>query len=303
MNETIKNSVLVVDDERSNILTLTRILSREYTIYAAKNGLDAIEAANESLPDVILLDILMPEMDGYAVIAALKGSDRTRHIPVIFITGLDNPDDEEKGLSMGAADYISKPLSSVTVQLRVRNQIKILNYLRMIEQLSMTDQLTNLPNRRNFDERLRVEWNRAIRDKTSISILIIDLDDFKHYNDIYGHQQGDAALRALAKIFTCELKRSVDYVARWGGEEFVILLTNTDCNEALKIAEGLRISTENTPVLLTNGHTTKITISVGINTLMPTPNSSVDEFIHHADDALYTAKKRGRNKVWRIENT
>ena len=302
MDETKKNSVLIVDDERSNILTLTRILSPEYTIYAAKNGADAIETANECLPDLILLDILMPEMDGYAVISALKGSDRTRHIPVIFITGLDNPVDEEKGLSLGAADYISKPLSHVAVQLRVRSQMQILNYLRMIEQLSMTDQLTKLPNRRNFDERLQVEWNRAIRDKAAISLLIIDLDDFKQYNDIYGHQQGDAVLRAVATIFTHELKRSVDYVARWGGEEFVILLTNTECSDAFKIAEGLRICTENASIILTDGHTAKITVSIGINTLKPTPNSSVEEFIHHADEALYTAKKRGRNRVCQNED-
>ena len=149
MDKTKKNSVLIVDDERSNIIALTRILNRDYTIYAAKNGSDAIEVANAYLPDVILLDILMPEMDGYEVFTALKDSDRTQHIPVIFITGLNGAEDEEKGLLWGAADYINKPFRTATVQLRVRCQIQILNYIRTIKQLSSTDQLTNPSNGHN----------------------------------------------------------------------------------------------------------------------------------------------------------
>ena len=301
MGTAVKNSLLIVDDEKSNIMMLTRILSPEYTVYAAKNGYDAVEAANEHMPDVILLDILMPEMDGYAVLAALKGSDKTKHIPVIFITGLDNPDEEEKGLSLGAADYIIKPFRPATVQLRVRNQIQILNFVRLVEQLSMTDQLTNMPNRRSFDERLQLEWNRAIRDKTPISILFIDLDNFKNYNDTYGHQQGDVALQTAAKIFSRELKRSVDYVVRWGGEEFVVLLTNTDSNKALSIAEWLRTSIEKANILLSDGQITKITVSVGVNTEIPNPHNTVEGFINHADEALYTAKKIGRNRVCRNE--
>ena len=303
MGETMKNSLLIVDDEKSNILALTSILSPEYTIYAAKNGRDAIEAANEYMPDVILLDILMPGMDGFAVIAALKESDRSRHIPVIFITGLDNPSDEEKGLSLGAADYISKPFSPAIVKLRVHSQIERVNYVRIIEQLSLTDQLTCLPNRRNFDERLQIEWNRAIRDKVPISILIMDLDDFKQYNDTYGHQQGDVALQTLAKLFTNQLKRSVDFVARWGGEEFVVLLTNTDWNEALRTAERLRSNIGGTQIVLGDGRVTNITISIGVNSIIPTPQGSIGDFIFHADEALYSSKRGGRNRICRYEHT
>ena len=297
MGEAMKNSLLIVDDEKSNIIALTRLLSSEYTIYAAKNGHDALELANERLPSVILLDVLMPEMDGYEVIATLKHSVRTRNIPVIFITGLDNPGDEEKGLSLGAADYIVKPFRSMSVQLRVRNQIQMLNYIRIIEQLSMTDQLTNLPNRRNFDERIRLEWDRAIRDKTPISILFADLDEFKKYNDTYGHQQGDIALQTLARVFTMEFKRSVDFVARWGGEEFVVLLTNTDGSSAYRIAERLRAHAEYTEIPLSNSELTKMTVSLGINTILPTPGECVEDFISNADKALYLAKKEGRNRV------
>ena len=303
MDETVKNSLLIVDDEKSNIMVLTRILSSEYTIYAAKNGPDALEVANEYLPDIILLDIIMPGMNGYEVITILKSSDKTKEIPVIFVTGLNDAENEEKGLLLGAADYIHKPFRAVTVQLRVRCQIQMLNYIHTIKQLSMTDQLTNLPNRRNFDERVRLEWDRAIRNRAPISVLIIDLDNFKSYNDTYGHQQGDMALQAVAKIFIQELKRSIDYIARWGGEEFVVLLMNTDGDEAAGIAERLRISTENSSVPLADGQVTNITISIGVNTLTPAPDSSLGDFIRHADEALYTAKRRGRNRVCQKECT
>jgi len=132
MGETKKNSVLVVDDENSNIMALTHILSSDYIIYAAKSGQKAIEAAERYLPDVILLDIVMPEMDGFAVIAVYKNSEKLMNIPVIFITGLSDPDDEEKGLSLGAVDYIGKPFSPAIVKLRVQNQIKIINQTRLI---------------------------------------------------------------------------------------------------------------------------------------------------------------------------
>jgi diguanylate cyclase (GGDEF)-like protein len=297
MEETTKNCLLIVDDERSNILALTHILSPDYTIYAAKNGRDAVEAAHAYLPDMILLDIVMPEMDGYEVITLLKGSERTRSIPVIFITGLNAAWDEEKGLYLGAVDYISKPFSTTIVKLRVQNQLQMLNYLKTIERLSMIDQLTDLPNRRSFDERLSLEWNMAIRNQEPISILILDLDGFKKYNDTYGHLQGDLALKAVAQIFMQEFKRSVDHVARWGGEEFIALLMNTDPDGALNIAEKVRASVENARILLADGQETKATISIGVNTEVPTPDSSVEDFIRYADDALYAAKRDGGNMV------
>jgi len=180
MEEPRKNSVLIVDDENANIMTLTQILSPFYTVFAAKNGQKALEAAEKYLPDVILLDILMPEMDGYAVISVLKNSEKMRDIPVVFITGLSNTEDEEKGLSLGAADYIGKPFSPAIVKLRVKNQLRMLNQLRIIEQVSMIDQLTSIPNRRGFDNRMDMEWIRAIRENTLISFLILDVDSSRY---------------------------------------------------------------------------------------------------------------------------
>ena len=297
MDKATRNSLLIVDDQKFNRDVLTRILSSEYTIYTAKNGMNAIERAIEYLPDVILLDIVMPEMDGYEVLKTLKSIDETREIPVIFISALAGSEDEEKGLSYDAADYISKPFSGAIVKLRVRNQIQIVNQLRTIESLSMTDQLTGVPNRRSLDKRLNMEWSRAIRDKTSLSVLIMDLDRFKNYNDTYGHQQGDVALKTAAKIFTRSLKRQSDFIARWGGEEFAFLLPNTASEGAFDVAEYIRANVENTDIPCSDGSITKITVSAGVNSQIPTPDSCIEFFIAGADEALYTAKKTGRNRV------
>jgi diguanylate cyclase (GGDEF)-like protein len=292
-----KNSVLIVDDDKTNIMALTHILSNDYTIQAARNGYNAIKAAEQRLPDVILLDVIMPDMDGYTVIRVLKNSEKTRDIPVIFITGLNDAESEEKGLVLGAADYISKPFNPAIVMLRVRNQIQMLNYVHTIERLTLTDQLTGIPNRRSFDNRMNIEWRHAIRGKTPISVLIMDIDGFKAYNDTFGHQQGDVALQTVAKTLEETLRRSNDFVARWGGEEFIALLPGTDLNGAMNIAEILRSNIENTVIPLSDGTESRETISVGINTLTPEQDSVIDSFISGADNALYTAKETGRNKV------
>ena len=297
MNDDIKNSVLIVDDENSNIMALTNILSPKYIVYAAKNGPNAIAAAEKYLPDVILLDILMPEMDGYAVITALKSSEKTQNIPVIFLTGLSNASDEEKGLALGAADYISKPFSPTIIKLRVQNQIKILNQFRIIELLSMKDQLTEILNRRGFESRMNMEWPRAIRENSLISILMMDVDHFKDYNDTYGHQQGDVVLQTIAMTVTQSLNRPGDFIARWGGEEFFVLLPNTDLAGALNIAELIRTNIEKTVILSYNGKETGITVSIGVNTQSPSYDNSRERFIKGADTALYKAKEAGRNRV------
>jgi diguanylate cyclase (GGDEF)-like protein len=297
MDEERKNSLLIVDDERMNLKVLTHILGGDYVIYTATNGASAIEKAREFKPDLILLDILMPDMDGYETLSRLKKDEITQNIPVIFITGLSSSEDEEKGLSLDTVDYISKPFGAMIVKLRVRNQIKIVNQLRTIQHLSMIDQLTNIPNRRSFDERLHIEWNRAIREHTPLSFLMIDVDKFKDYNDTYGHQQGDVVLKTVADVFKQSVKRSGDFAARWGGEEFGVVLPNTVLNGALEIAEKIRTDVEDVLIPCADGSTNKVTISIGVNSMMPTQGSSIDAFISNADKALYEAKDRGRNRV------
>ncbi|MCL2052687.1 MAG: diguanylate cyclase [Lachnospiraceae bacterium] len=298
MEEKKKHSLLIVDDEKTYLMELTKILSPEYEIYAAKNGADAIQTALELSPDVILLDIVLPDMDGYEVIYYLKSDERTHDIPVIFVSGLTEVDDEERGLHLGAADYITKPFSPGIVKLRVLNQINMVEQLRRIEQLSMTDQLTGLPNRRSFDERLNAEWRQASREKKPISILIIDVDEFKNYNDTFGHQQGDRALQALALAFDKAPKRPVDFVARWGGEEFIVLLPLTDYDGSLEVAEQIRRNIEELVIPGSSGPESKITVSIGLNTWRPGDEFTLDKFISGADTALYNAKDKGRNKIW-----
>ena len=297
MDETKKNSILIVDDEKTNLMVLTHLLSQEYAIYTAKDGHDAISKAGKLLPDIILLDIVMPEMDGYEVLAALKSSEETRNIPVIFITGLDSSEDEEKGLVLKAADYISKPFRAAIVKLRVGNQIQIVNQLRTIERLSMIDQLTDLPNRRSFDNRLDLEWRRAIREKTPISLLMMDVDKFKVYNDTYGHQQGDVLLQMVAGVFKKTLKRPGDFAARWGGEEFAVLLSDSDKEGAARLAEEIRANVESAVIPYSDGSTTKVTISIGVNAECPTKESVLENFLSRADNALYKAKETGRNRA------
>ena len=295
-----KNSILIIDDEKANIITLTHILSSDYQIYVAKNGKDGIELANMYTPDLILLDIRMPGMDGYETLLLLKNSEKTHNIPVIFITGLNNSGDEEKGLGFGAADYIIKPFSPAVVRLRIENQMRILNQLHLIENLSMTDQLTELPNRRSFNARLNSEWSRAYREKKPISLLMLDIDNFKKYNDSYGHGQGDIALQSFAKVLSGDLKRPGDFAARWGGEEFIALLPNTDSKGALEVGEQIRKSIEEMEIEYEEGMApmaAKLTVSIGAHTVEYGKRTTVADFLSKADDALYTAKKNGRNRV------
>jgi diguanylate cyclase (GGDEF)-like protein len=259
--------------------------------------MSAIKKAEKFLPDLILLDILMPGMDGYEVFSVLKQSEKAKHIPVIFITGLNDPEDEKKGLELGAVDYINKPFNEMIVKLRVALHIRLINQLHTIVYLSTTDQLTKIPNRRAFDNRLNEEWSRAIREKQSITIMMVDVDHFKQYNDKYGHQQGDKALLIIAGVLAKTAKRATDFTARWGGEEFVLLLANTDAQAGLKVGENLRKNVECADILLCDDTVTRMTISVGVNTLIPMRDSVLDEFISGSDKALYAAKEAGRNRV------
>ncbi|MCL1882685.1 MAG: diguanylate cyclase [Defluviitaleaceae bacterium] len=294
-----KNSILVVDDEAMNITALSHILKGDYTVYVEKDGLGCIEAAKELMPDLILLDILMPAMNGFEVIKALKKDDATKNIPVIFVTGLNNPQDEEMGFMLGAADYINKPFSAAVVKLRVRNQIQIINQMRTIHNISITDALTGIGNRRYFYTQLEQEWSRSLRQQTSLSFMMLDIDNFKPYNDTYGHLLGDMVLRETAQKIKLGLSRAIDKCARWGGEEFGVILPDTCIIGAKKVAERIRESIEKHPFMADEKTVTNITVSIGINCNIPKRESlySLENFVSDADKALYHAKATGKNKV------
>ncbi|MCL2183759.1 MAG: diguanylate cyclase [Chitinispirillia bacterium] len=297
MNEDKQFSILVVDDEKSNIDVLNHILKDKYRLFIAKCGQSAVKVAHENLPDLILLDIIMPGMNGLEVLAALKQSKTTAGIPVIFITGQDSKETEIKGLNMGAVDYITKPFHNVIVEARVSTNMKIVEQMRIIRHMGITDELTGLPNRRYFNEQLTREWGRTIRETLPISMLMIDVDKFKIYNDTYGHPQGDTLLQAIAGIFKRSLKRPADFVARWGGEEFILLMPNTGADGAADVAERIRKNVEEMIIPCPNGEPTGTTVSIGVNSERPETNQPSDAFISKADRALYTAKESGRNRV------
>jgi len=295
--ETKKYTILIVDDERMNIEILSGILSPIYNLKISRNGPRAVVLARETKPDLIILDVLMPGMTGFEVIEKLKESGDVGKIPVIFITGLNSVEDEERGFHLGAVDYITKPFNKSIVKARVNNHIKIVEQMRMIERCGLIDPLTMIANRRGFEHRLDVEWARAMREKTPISLLMMDLDTFKNYNDTHGHQQGDEALKSFARTASGALMRSIDFAARWGGEEFVILLPGSDACGAAGVAERIRKETEASIIFTDVGEETKITVSIGVNSTVPCADSCVEEFIKKADQALYKAKQQGRNRV------
>ncbi|MDR1099999.1 MAG: diguanylate cyclase, partial [Treponema sp.] len=271
-----KNSILVVDDEKSNLLMLNNILSAEFSVFTAKSGEEALSRIAEDPPDLILLDILLPGIDGFEVLKRLKASPETRNIPVIIITGLQSDANEEKGLLLGAVDYITKPFKNAIIMARVKTHIQIVRQFRIIERLGLIDPLTDIPNRRCFDDRIGIEWRRAIRDEKPVSFLMMDLDKFKNYNDTWGHPQGDTLLKTVAQIFTGAARRPGDLAARIGGEEFGVLLSNTDITGALKVAEEIRSRTENARIFTADGKTeTGITISIGVASLIPSRDALI----------------------------
>ncbi len=299
--ETIKKkqTVLIVDDSPVNIQMLGQLLKDEWNVKVATNGKTALNiATSEDPPDLILLDVMMPEIDGYKICQILKASDDTKDIPIIFVTAMSQQEDEAKGLELGAIDYITKPYNVSIVKARVRNHLELKHYRDLLKDASLIDGLTGIPNRRRFDEVLKSEWKRAFRDKKPISVLMADIDYFKRYNDHYGHLEGDECLKRVAECLQNTLKRPADLAARFGGEEFVGILPATTAEGALKIAETYRESVEALQVEHQESPISDyVTISVGVATIMPSEEQGEEKLVRRADDALYEAKEAGRNQV------
>ncbi len=292
------NTIMVVDDQTLNLHLLKDVL-KEYTVILAKDGEQALKILKEeNLPDLILLDILMPGMSGFEIIKIVKDSDRTRDIPVIFITGLNSAEDEEEGLNLGAMDYIVKPFNPAIVRARVKNTLRFRNQQKMLETMVHIDGLTEIPNRRNFDMILNREFKSAVRNKKWLSLIMIDVDHFKHYNDNYGHAKGDEALITIAKTIKSCLKRPDDFVARYGGEEFAVILPDTDDVGGKTVAENIRqaINSINIKHQKPEGDPW-LTICLGGYSSIPEQHQNEQIFIEKADACLYRAKHNGKNYV------
>jgi diguanylate cyclase (GGDEF)-like protein len=290
--------LLVVDDESINVDLLSDTFRDEYEVLSATEGGRALEIAARKMPDMILLDVMMPGMDGYEVCRRLKREHRTSGIAVIFITSLRDVAEETKGLELGAVDYVSKPINSVTVRARVGNQIRLKRAQDELTRLAATDALTGLANRRRFDEMLAYEYARHVRSGTAFSLILMDIDYFKNFNDNYGHVCGDDCLRKVAQIISGVMARATDLVARFGGEEFVFLLPETDLNGAVVFAERVRKSISD--LAMPHAYSpvaNHLTVSLGGLSVWQLPGRSISNIVAQADAQLYAAKETGRNRV------
>lgn len=293
-----KPAVLIVDDMPMNIRALSVILESDYEVLVATSGTDALEKAAREKPDLILLDVIMPGMDGYAVCAHLKQDAVTKEIPIVFITAMDQEEDETRGLELGAIDYITKPLRPAIVKARVRNHIEFKKSKDILASLSSVDGLTGIANRRRFDDYLEQEWLRAIRTKSPLALVLIDLDFFKPYNDTYGHLAGDDCLGRVAHALAATFKRPADLVARFGGEEFACVLPETDLSGAILVANQLLHGVASLGIPHSRSAVAPcVTISLGTAAILPPAGLTPEELIRWADEQLYLAKKEGRNRV------
>lgn len=298
-----KPTILVVDDMTTTLLLLHDLLKDTYEVKIAKSGtkaLEILESPNDI--DLILLDIEMPDINGYDVCKRIKNNETIKNIPIIFITGRTSQEDEEYGLNLGAIDYITKPFNKAIVKLRIKNYLNLKIKNDMLEKLSMYDGLTNIRNRRFFDETFEKTFSEIKRDKKSLAVLMIDIDFFKPYNDNYGHGQGDETLRKVAKALEKTIKRASDFVARYGGEEFVILLKDIKkdgveavANNLLNAVRELKITHEFSKI------ENYVTISIGASFYNSNSDITKLELLLKADEALYNVKNSGRNNFAILE--
>lgn len=298
-----KPTILVVDDMTTTLLLLHDLLKDTYEVKIAKSGtkaLEILESPNDI--DLILLDIEMPDINGYDVCKRIKNNETIKNIPIIFITGRTSQEDEEYGLNLGAIDYITKPFNKAIVKLRIKNYLNLKIKNDMLEKLSMYDGLTNIRNRRFFDETFEKTFNEIKRDKKSLAVLMIDIDFFKPYNDNYGHGQGDETLRKVAKALEKTIKRPSDFVARYGGEEFVILLKDINkngveavANNLLNAVRELKITHEFSKI------ENYVTISIGASFYNSNSDVTKLELLLKADETLYNVKNSGRNNFAILE--
>ncbi|MCL6486560.1 diguanylate cyclase [Janthinobacterium lividum] len=315
-----KVSVLLVDDQLIIAEAIRRMLSDQQDIefHYVTDATQALDMALRLQPTVILQDLVLPGIDGFTLIQLYRENAVLAHVPVIVLSAKDDPKLKAHSFTVGANDYVVKLPDRLELLARIRHHSnahisrlqrdQAFRFLREsqknladanieLQKLAALDSLTGIANRRRFDETLQFEWQRGQRDKTALSLLFCDIDDFKSYNDHFGHLAGDLGLKKVAAVLTEHLKRPADLAARYGGDEFALILPETEAAGALLIAEACRRHLEGLRIENPASHQGIVSISIGVATMMPSPNSSVEQLINHADQALYAAKRGGRNSV------
>ena len=326
-----ETNILIVDDRHENLLVLEGLLEGlDCNVYKATSGNEALGIMLEHEFALVLLDVQMPNMDGFETAELMRGMEKTRNIPIIFVTAIHMEQKYIfKGYEVGAVDYIFKPIEPVILISKVKVFLNLFRQNQLLKaqtqqlrkqalqleekleevmtlqrvngrllSLSNLDSLTEIPNRRHFDQYIKLCWRDAIRECIPLSIVMLDIDSFKAYNDYYGHIKGDECIVAVAKKIAQTLKRPRDFVARYGGEEFVVVLPNTGSEGAILLAEAIRdsikcLEIENAKSLVGQ----YVTASLGVASIIPRCTDTIEEFIAQADKALYEAKRMGRNLV------
>ena len=287
----MNNKILVVDDTESSIEILVELLGSDYDVLVALDGETAIEIANEDKPKLILLDIVMPELNGFAVCQRLKDSICTKDIPIIFITAKTDEESIETAYDLGGIDYVTKPFKPKELLARVKTQIELKNLIASLEHLSSHDTMTGILNRRKFFELSTNMFNHGNKNLYSV---MIDIDRFKNINDLFGHHMGDAVIKKVVNTIEPYLKENTLF-ARLGGEEF-ILFGEYDCKQSVyDEVEIIREKIAQMKIYEDTGKEINVTISCGIS-FYNENYSSIDELLKDADEALYEAKGEGRNK-------
>ncbi len=322
--------ILIIDDAADNRLLIEKLLKSEgYTdLISLRSAKEAfrylkIESSFFQVPnvevDLILMDIMMPEVDGIKACRKIKSIEPLKNIPIIMVTALSEMKHLQDSFAAGAIDFIQKPFSKIELLARVRSALKLkqeMDFRKAHEQellavkqelekanaelkrISTQDGLTNILNRRSFDEFIETEWKRAIRESTHLSLILIDIDEFKNFNDTYGHLAGDDCLKLVAETLHKQLHRPADRIARYGGEEFAAILPGTHRDGALHVAENLRVLVESLKIHHRKSRVSKyVTISLGVATIQPKKDDSAARLIKLADQALYRAKENGRNRI------
>lgn len=293
-----KPKLLIVDDQPINIQVMHQVFGADYQVFMATNGEQALTLCKTNPPDLVLLDVVMPGMDGFEVCTQLKANPDTRNIPVIFVTAHSDAAQETHGLSVGAVDFISKPVNPAVVRARVKTHLTLKFQSDILRNLVFLDGLTGVFNRRYFDQQLGVEWARAARNHTPLSLIMVDVDHFKLFNDRYGHQAGDDCLRTVAQTLKSGLRRPSDLVARYGGEEFICILPETGFDDAMAMAQEMQrmVRAHKIPHALSQCGGV-VTASLGLATRTVQSGGNAVALVGLADTQLYLAKDGGRGQV------
>ncbi len=290
--------ILIVDDQFCNLQLLYAMFKDHYEVCMASSGMEALEFCKERQPDLILLDVVMPELGGYAVCQILKSNILTKNIPVIFISAYSDPAEEALGLDVGGVDFINKPFHLRVIKARVRAHLALKYQADALRLMALTDGLTGVGNRRHFDATLEAEWRHCQRNAQSLALIFADVDNFKLYNDFYGHDAGDICLKMIASTFKAGFTRPHDIVARFGGEEFVCILPNTPLAGAESKAKQLEQDVRDLAIVHEKSDASNVvTISLGVAVIFPTLKNSISDLVTGADAQMYLAKHSGRAQV------